>query len=44
MCFFSLLAQIPDMFSGTRTSEVVFEPVIRAGMEALKVLYTVGSD
>ena len=32
-----LLSQLPEMFSANKTSEVILEPVIRAGMEALKV-------
>lgn len=31
------MAQIPGMFSENRTSEVMLEPAIRAGLEALKV-------
>ena len=31
------MAMIPDMFTTTRTHEVVLEPVVRAGMEAIKV-------
>ena len=31
------MSQIPDMFADNKTSEVVFEPVVRAGLEALKV-------
>ena len=33
----SLMSQIPDLFSGNKTSEVVLEPVVQAGLEALKV-------
>ena len=33
----SLLSQLPGMFSGAaRPGEVVFEPAVRAGLEALK--------
>ena len=32
----SLLSQLPEMFSGARPSEVVLEPAVRAGLEALK--------
>ena len=33
----SLMAMLPDMFTSSRTHEVVLEPVVRAGMEAIKV-------
>jgi protein transport protein SEC24 len=32
----SLLSQLPQMFSGVRPSEVILEPAVRAGLEALK--------
>ena len=32
-----LLSQLPEMFSTNKTSEVILEPVIRTGMETLKV-------
>ena len=32
----SLLSQLPGMFSGARPSEVILEPAVRAGLEALK--------
>lgn len=31
------MAMLPDMFTSSRTHEVVLEPVVRAGMEAIKV-------
>ena len=33
----SLMAMLPDMFTSSRAHEVVLEPVVRAGMEAIKV-------
>lgn len=34
----SLMSQLAEMFIGTgRPQEVTFEPVVRAGLEALKV-------
>ena len=33
----SLMSQLSTMFSGNRTPQVILEPVIRAGMEAIKV-------
>ena len=33
----SLLSQLPEMFSGVRPSDVILEPAVRAGLEALKV-------
>lgn len=44
MYFFSLMAQIPDMFAGNRSSEVILEPVVRAGLEALKVTAIIVCD
>lgn len=32
----SLMSQLPDIFSSNKTQQVVLEPVVRAGMEALK--------
>lgn len=34
---YSLLDQIPEMFADSTENETVFAPVVRAGMEALKV-------
>lgn len=33
----ALMEQIPTMFNGTRTTETILLPAVRAGMEALKV-------
>ena len=33
---YSLLSQLPEMFSNNKTPQVILEPVVRAGMEALK--------
>jgi protein transport protein SEC24 len=30
------MSQLPDIFSNNKTQQVVLEPVLRAGMEALK--------
>ncbi|XP_074965609.1 protein transport protein Sec24C isoform X2 [Phalacrocorax aristotelis] len=38
----SLLDQIPDMFADTRETEIVFAPVIQAGLEALKAAECAG--
>lgn len=32
----SLMAQLPEIFSSNKTPQVVLEPVVRAGMEALR--------
>lgn len=34
--FHSLMSQLPDIFANNKTPQVVLEPVVRAGMEALK--------
>lgn len=31
---------IPDLFSETRETDVILGPVVQAGMEALKVMFT----
>lgn len=33
--------QLPEMFSDNKAHDVVFEPAIRAGLEALKVQYII---
>ena len=30
------MSQLPSMFASSRTQQVILEPVVRAGMEALK--------